>query len=127
MPSALTVSALLKFTSMSWLSSEYMIQANPNCFWLLMQVAVVALSFARLRAGSSIAARMAMMAMTTSNSINVKPLPDFDGVAAEWMFHPNGPTALPVWPLQRTFAFMSPDVALATDCALTLEWYCGLS
>jgi hypothetical protein len=32
-----------------------------------------AFSFARFKAGSSMAARMAMMAMTTSNSINVKP------------------------------------------------------
>jgi hypothetical protein len=31
-----------------------------------------ALSFARLSAGSNIAARIAMIAMTTSNSINVK-------------------------------------------------------
>jgi len=32
-----------------------------------------AFCFARLKAGSSIAARMAMMAMTTSNSMSVKP------------------------------------------------------
>ena len=32
-----------------------------------------ALSFARLKAGSKSAARMAIMAMTTSNSISVKP------------------------------------------------------
>ena len=38
-----------------------------------MQRIDAALHFALERAGKSIAARMAMMAMTTSNSINVKP------------------------------------------------------
>ena len=49
-----------------------MIQASESCFWLLTQVIEWALSLARLKAGSSMAARMAMMAITTSNSINVK-------------------------------------------------------
>src|SRR5580658_3374439 len=40
---------------------------------LLMHCVLLAASLALLRAGSSIAARMAMMAMTTSNSISVKP------------------------------------------------------
>jgi hypothetical protein len=48
--------------------------ANASCFWLLKQVACVALSFAFAKAGSSIAARIAMMAMTTSNSMRVKPI-----------------------------------------------------
>src|SRR5437588_9123198 len=38
-----------------------------------MQEVCFALAFALLRAGNSIAASMAMMAMTTSNSIRVKP------------------------------------------------------
>src|SRR5258706_104735 len=53
------------------LSSEYMITARPICFSLLTQLIASALSFALLNAGSSMAARMAMMAMTTSNSIRV--------------------------------------------------------
>jgi hypothetical protein len=38
-----------------------------------MQEVCLALHFALLKAGNSIAARMAMMAITTSNSISVKP------------------------------------------------------
>src|SRR5260370_9057588 len=59
--------------SKSELSSEYITQEIANCFWLLRQVVIVALSLARLKAGSSIAARIAMMAMTTSSSIRVNP------------------------------------------------------
>src|SRR5258706_15473426 len=55
-----------------------MITARPICFVLLRQPAPNARSFALLNAGSSIAARMAMMAMTTSNSIRVNPHPGFD-------------------------------------------------
>src|ERR1035438_10563506 len=56
------------------LSSAYMIQANVNCFWLLRQVTRSAFCLAFASAGSNSAARMAMMAITTSNSISVKPL-----------------------------------------------------
>jgi len=42
--------------------------------WLLKQVACVAFNFALAKAGSSSAAKIAMMAMTTSSSIKVKPL-----------------------------------------------------
>ena len=45
-----------------------------HCFWLLMQLMARAFARALLRAGSSMAARMAMIAMTTSNSIKVKDL-----------------------------------------------------
>src|SRR6267142_7067264 len=55
----------------SLLSPEYMITARPICFSLLKQLIPSARSFALLNAGSSMAARMAIMAMTTSNSINV--------------------------------------------------------
>src|SRR5690348_3325826 len=48
-----------------------MVHASVSCFWLLKHVAACALSFALLNAGSSIAARMAMIAITTSNSISV--------------------------------------------------------
>jgi hypothetical protein len=40
---------------------------------LFMQVTACAFSLARFRAGSNKAAKMAMMAITTNNSINVKP------------------------------------------------------
>src|SRR5882762_6921065 len=57
-----------------------MITARPICFVLLRQAVANARSFALLNAGSSMAARMAMIAMTTSNSIRVKPLPNFSFV-----------------------------------------------
>src|SRR3954470_24118281 len=44
----------------------------PICFKLERQAARWARRFARLRAGSSMAARMAIIAITTSNSIKVK-------------------------------------------------------
>src|ERR1041385_5312132 len=62
-----------KFTSFSWLSVVYINQARASCFWLLRQEAPVALSLARERAGSNIAANIAMIAITTNNSISVNP------------------------------------------------------
>ena len=53
-------------------SPAYMIQASESCFWLLTQVIDWALSLARLKAGSNIAAKMAMMAITTRSSMRVK-------------------------------------------------------
>src|SRR5207244_4422143 len=47
--------------------------ANPSCRRLFRQAMRRAFSFARPRAGRSSAARIAMMAITTSNSISVKP------------------------------------------------------
>src|SRR5882724_12944813 len=58
------------------LSLAYMVTAIPICFVLLRQLAARALSLALLNAGNNIAARMAMMAMTTSSSINVNPSTD---------------------------------------------------
>ena len=46
----------------------------PICRRLLMHFAPWALTLALERAGSSMAARMAMMAMTTNSSIKVNPL-----------------------------------------------------
>ena len=57
----------------SLLSIEYICQARTNCFWLLAQAAPVALDFALAKAGKSMPAKIAMMAMTTSNSMRVKP------------------------------------------------------
>src|ERR1035437_2857148 len=59
--------------SQSALSVAYSIQVVANCFSLLMHWTFLAATFARASAGSSNAARRAMMAMTTSNSISVKP------------------------------------------------------
>src|SRR5258708_3796372 len=56
----------------SLLSLAYMYQHNPSCFILLTQCILAALAFALDKAGSSIAARIAMMAMTTSSSMSVK-------------------------------------------------------
>ena len=50
-----------------------MSQESASCFWLLMQDAATARFFAALKAGNNMAARMAMMAITTNNSIKVKP------------------------------------------------------
>src|SRR5579863_10389393 len=48
-------------------------RANSNWRTLDLQTAFLAEYFARVNAGSSMAARMAMMATTTSSSIKVKP------------------------------------------------------
>ncbi len=53
-------------------SETYMVLARASCFRLLVQLDCCAFAFALANAGKSIAARMAMMAMTTSNSIRVK-------------------------------------------------------
>src|ERR1017187_9736413 len=45
---------------------------RPTCLRLLVQLMRCALALARARAGSNKAARMAMMAITTNNSIRVK-------------------------------------------------------
>ena len=47
--------------------------ASEICFTLLRQDAWRAFSRARAKTGNRIAARMAMIAMTTSNSISVNP------------------------------------------------------
>src|SRR5579863_8495417 len=46
--------------------------ANPHCRRLEVQLTRLAFSFALARAGSNRAARIAMIAMTTNNSIRVK-------------------------------------------------------
>ena len=54
------------------LSSAYIFTPRPICRRFPMHLVICALALARPRAGKSIEARMAMMAMTTSNSIRVK-------------------------------------------------------
>ena len=54
----------------SW-SFAYRALARQNCRMLFKQAAPCALFLALARAGSSSAARIAMIAMTTSNSISV--------------------------------------------------------
>src|SRR5881394_483259 len=51
------------------LSLAYMISPRPICRLLFRHAVVCARIFARLNAGNNIAARIAMMAMTTSSSI----------------------------------------------------------
>jgi|ERR1700722_897281 len=58
----------------SWLSSAYNLQARMSCFWLLRHLAAIPRSFALANTGSSKLARIAIIAITTSNSISVKPL-----------------------------------------------------
>src|ERR1035437_9929111 len=50
-----------------------MFQASIICLVLLMQEMLCAFCLAFVSAGKSIAARMAMIAITTSNSMRVKP------------------------------------------------------
>src|SRR5207248_10259168 len=57
----------------SWLSTAYKCQQTESCLRLLKQLTVLDLSLALVNAGSSIAARMAMMAITTSSSMSVNP------------------------------------------------------
>src|ERR1035437_8664862 len=62
----------------SSLSSMYIVQARPHWWSELTQLADWPCARALLKAGNSIPARMPMMAITTSNSINVKPrIPEF--------------------------------------------------
>ena len=60
-------------------SFEYIFKDRAICFRLFAQDARRAASRARARAGRSIAARIPMMAMTTSNSIRVNPCLRFMG------------------------------------------------
>src|ERR1043165_5114213 len=60
-------------TMCSVLSSAYMTNATPICLELFKQAMPRALLFALLNAGRSRPARIAMIAMTTSNSIKVNP------------------------------------------------------
>src|SRR5882724_6737094 len=57
----------------SWFSLAYNCQPNINCLFWFKHWIPWALCLAFARAGKSIAAKMAMMAMTTNNSIKVKP------------------------------------------------------
>jgi len=52
----------------------YIRMAMPSCFWLLRHEVWRAFSRAREKTGNRIAARIAMIAITTSSSISVKPL-----------------------------------------------------
>src|SRR2546423_13614182 len=56
----------------SLLSSAHVRIAKPICFRLLVQLMRCARALARASAGSNMAARMAMIAITTNNSIRVK-------------------------------------------------------
>src|SRR5947208_4923497 len=50
-----------------------MIEPRRICLWLLRQAMLVAFNLARLRAGNNNAARIAIIAITTNNSIRVNP------------------------------------------------------
>ena len=59
--------------NLSWLSPAYMSVARHNWCSLFLHWVSLAFSLALASAGNSRAASMAMIAMTTSNSIRVKP------------------------------------------------------
>src|SRR5262245_15898444 len=61
-------------TRKSLLSPGYTDQQIVSCFRLFRHCVVCARALALANAGSSIAARIEIMAITTSNSINVKAL-----------------------------------------------------
>src|SRR5439155_26729627 len=76
---------LLQSGNFSRLSSQYIAMLRYCCFSLFRQMMRCAFSFVVARAGKSIAARMAMMAMTTKSSIRVKALlraEAFDAIAS---------------------------------------------
>ena len=56
----------------SLLSPTYMLLATASCFSLFMHCVFCACCLAMAKAGNKSAARMAIIAMTTSNSIRVK-------------------------------------------------------
>src|SRR5439155_218184 len=56
------------------LSVRYIAIPSVSCLRLLIQLAWQAFAFARLSAGKSMAARIAMIAITTSNSMRVKAM-----------------------------------------------------
>src|SRR3954452_19018180 len=56
----------------SLFSSPHMLKEMDICLWLLTHCMFLARVFAAASAGNNIAARIAMMAITTSNSISVK-------------------------------------------------------
>src|SRR6266576_3134806 len=70
-------------TIRSLLSPLYICHASMSCLVLFMHKMPCALIFALLNAGNSIAARMAMIAMTTNSSIRVKA--DFRFRMAAWL------------------------------------------
>src|ERR1039458_7817495 len=67
----------------SRLSFSYMTMPKASCLLLFTQVMRMALALALDRAGKSMAARIAMMAMTTNSSIRVKPR---FTAPADWIF-----------------------------------------
>src|ERR1035438_7079291 len=66
--------AALKSGHLSLLSWAYMKVESSICLMLLVHLIRMALSLALDSAGRSMAAKMAIMAITTSSSIRVKPL-----------------------------------------------------
>src|SRR5215471_3417764 len=67
-------SSLRQVNNKSLLSSAHILQASVSCFVLLRQEIPCDLVFAFPSTGNSIAAKIAMIAITTSNSMRVKPL-----------------------------------------------------
>jgi hypothetical protein len=83
--------------TLSLLSCAYMIQASCSCFSLFMHLMPCAFVFAFESAGKSMLANMAMIAITTSNSIKVNPLWDRSDFLFNFIFclstNPNGEVA----------------------------------
>src|ERR1035441_8993124 len=73
----LKVGSLFSGPTQVLLSSTYILLASDSCLRPLTHAICCARALADASAGNNIAARMAMIAMTTSSSINVKPLRAF--------------------------------------------------
>src|ERR1017187_9071308 len=73
---------VLAYTKTSLLSSAYSLQARANCLCWFIHIMPWAFCLALVNAGRSIAAKIAMIAMTTSNSIKVKARLGFGNLAA---------------------------------------------
>src|SRR5579864_3736886 len=93
-------------------------RAREICLLLLMHLAVFARSFALASAGNSIAARIAMMAMTTSNSINVNARRSFVLCVFILLSRPPRPAAA----RQSIVAFHQAAMQLSRDSGAGATW-----
>src|SRR5205807_1631942 len=83
----------------------------PHCFRLERQLVWSALRLALARAGSNMAARMAMMAITTSNSIKVNPRAPRDNFGSVFIIEQNGQA----FPLHKRSGAWPPNALLKDD------------
>ena len=106
-----------------WESLQYRLKAMFHCLRFEIHCTRLAFSFALAKAGSSMAAKMAMMAMTTSNSISVKPEDDCLAFCNMGIFDGRYESRLPVpaflrfsgFGTQRQQAFVISDIFMLSS------------